>query len=210
MPLRAALGALRDVEQRHRHAQDRLLVVRREVADARAALAREEAAGPIDGNGRSVDVTVAAGDRLNAAEVEAARMSRITAALGEQAETARAALGPLIEVGRVGSIEWLDTELVAIDREYRAAADATMSIIARFVAVADQAGALHLTEAAIRLRLVRSLLDSGEGVMEIGSMLGMTPPVASPTSEQAADLRRLLDTARTAAAGSTSQHKEAA
>jgi hypothetical protein len=208
--LRLALSRLAEIEERHHHAVDRLPVLQRAEGEALDALSRAEAAAPLQYSGCSIDGELAARTALEAAEAETRRGHRIVSSIAAEMDQRRAVLPPLVETARVGLDEWLAVELAKVDAEYAAVVEALMGVAARFVAIADAAGASHVAEPAMRLRVARSLLTSASGTAQVGTMQSMSPPIASPLSEEAGRLRVLLDTARRAADRPTIQQQEAA
>lgn len=209
--LRGAVDRLAETDQRYKHALARLPVAQAAVFEASLALARAEAAEPVEAAGVSVNGVEAAHQRLVAAEAEVARAERIVTALAEAVEERREALRPLIEPGLVGMAQWTDGALAGLDAEFIAAMEHAANIAARAAALIEASGADHLLSPFLRLRLPMSLTRS-DAILAIGQQQGKHSPQETDASTQAGRLRMLLDAARAAAEPvvSTTSNKKAA
>lgn len=203
------LAQLEKVKARRRHAADRVPLTQAAVTDATVALARAEASGPLEYSGVSCDGEAVARERLEAAELEAARARRIADALADAVEERRGSLRPLVEPGREGLTEWVEGELEALNTEFAAAIEFAVSIAAKAVALADASGATYLADPLMRARWPASLMRA-EVAMRIGTLQGMTAPEATPQSARAGRLRALLEAARAAAEPVTTADRRAA
>lgn len=201
-PLRTATAAVEEAVQRHRHALDRLPVVRQEVDEASRSLAREEAAEPLQYAGCATDGAIAARKRLEGAEAEHAKARRIVAALAEAVAEKRGALAPIAQAALPKMAAWGDAQMQALDARFHAAVEAAAAVVAEAMAFADGAGIAHLLPVLDRMRLPGSLMRS-DTMLSIGAAQGRLPPQSTQASDQAATLWALLTAARVAAEPAT-------